>query len=335
VELEVEAKGWADVVDDGTLPDGAIDCERHEVALPWAVQNVEAPEVQRAALLGMLGCPIGHEHGAMAIETALGSPDLAVQGAALELAQEYLAQREQELTLVPLVASVLRHHEAVGMRYEALEALDTYTWTTDPVASDAMLHALVDDAPPVVSEALERARYRAAGIEQPLPWLATARFAARAHLDPGIRGRAALLMARLAPDDPSVRQQLREMLHDEHPYTRSAVAAAIATTGDLSAVHDLMTLVDDESPNGWLMLPWDAPSGRKRRQLHVGSHLERVDDAALRALEELTESMGEEGFRYREVQLKYLKLDLIAARRDAEAWYEAHRDELPSSPRAP
>ncbi len=334
-ELEVEVKGWSDRLVDGALPDDAVDCERHVVALPWLVATTDDPALGRAALEGMLPCEVSVEHRQLALLAALSHPDRSFVGAALELAGEHLAEAAVGDPVVQAVAETLVGHEDLGVRYEALEALDRYTWTADPLAAQAMLEALTDDAPPVVSETLQRARFRAAGIQEVEAWVATARFAMRAHLDPGIRGRAALLLARLAPDHGGVGREVRGLLADEHPYARSAAAEAVAEMGDLAGVHALLPLVDDEAANGWLMLPWDATSGRKRRQLHVGSHLERVDDAALRALASLTEPMGDEGFTYREIHLKYLELDLISARRDAKAWYEAHLDALPPPPDVP
>lgn len=331
--LQAVVAGWAEAAGDGLLPDDGFDCEAHGEALPWAV--VEGPpEVTAGALRALMTCEVDPDAKATAVEAGLRDERLPVVGAALEVADDHLATAGPRDRILHAVWQVLRDHPDKGVRFEALEALDRYAWGSDPNAAEVVLGALLDPSPPVVSEVLDRARFRAAGIAQPGPWVATARFALRAHLDPGIRGRSALLLARLAPDDPGVRRDLRGLLHDDHPYTRSAAAEALGEIGDPAAVHRLMTLLDDEAPNGWLMLPFTGTSGRERRQVHTGSHLERVDDAALRALQAVTASMGDDGFAYREVQLRYLELDLIAARRDAREWYEAHLDSLPPDPDA-
>jgi len=316
-------------IEDGRFAGDVVDCPVHGAGLAWLATH-EDPERARAGLLALGGCPADTvPHRADALVAALGREDPGVVGAALAVAREGLAEAPPDDPVLDAVATVMLDHRDKGVRYEAVEALDAYPWAADPAMAERMLGALSDVAPPVVSEVLSRAHARSAGLAEPLPWLATARFAMLAHLDPGIRGRAALLAARLAPLDAGVRRQLRELLEDKHPYTRSAAAKALADCGDVAAVHLLMGMVRDDEVNTWTMLPWTGTDDVLREQVHKGSHLGRVNDAVFRAIEELTSPM-DDGYSYRSVSLKYIDLDLISARRDAEKWYESHRDQLPA-----
>jgi len=303
-----------------------VDCDAHGPGLAY-VATVEDPARARAALLALATC-LEAAHRSEAVMAGLAREEPEVAGAALAAAAESLAEASAEDPLLSAVAVTLVEHPDKGVRYEAVEALDRYPWSADPAMSARMHEAVRDPAPPVVSELLHRAHARAAGLAEPLGWLATARFAMQAHLDPGIRGRAALLAARLAPDSPQVRRQLRSLLTDKHPYTRAAAATALADCGDLASVHLLVELLDDKEISTWKMLPFQGSDGVMRRQVHKGSHFERVNDAVFRAIEELTSGM-DDGYSYRSVSLKYLELDLISARRDALKWYDDHRDALP------
>jgi hypothetical protein len=77
------------------------------------------------------------------------------------------------------------------------------------------------------------------------------------------------------------------------------------------------------------MLPVTRLDGTSETPHHTGSLFERVDDAVLRAIVTLSAPMGDDRFVYRDVNLRWLALDVVAATRDAKHWYEAHAAEIP------
>jgi hypothetical protein len=187
-----------------------------------------------------------------------------------------------------------------------------------------------DDRAPVRTAALRLVRFRASGIVDPTPLQEAAR-PLLADIDPGIRGRAALALARLSSDDPELPNVLVGLLDDSHAYTRSAASEALADLAFLPATHDLVARLDDQATNTWDLLPFQRLDGTSVVQHHVGSLFERTDDAFLRALVRLTEPLGEARFQYREVHPgKWRDLDILAAGRDAAKWYADHEQELPT-----
>jgi hypothetical protein len=76
------------------------------------------------------------------------------------------------------------------------------------------------------------------------------------------------------------------------------------------------------------MLPWTGTDGVQHTQVHEGSYFERVDDAMLRAAAHLTETL-DDPYVLRDINLRYLELDLVGASRDLRGWYEAHGEQLP------
>jgi len=306
-------------------------CDAHGATLAWLALEAPPP-VAAQALDGLVGCPGASDRELLAVHR-LADPDPAVAGAALRLAATLLAERSP-VADDPLVAGVVAStgHGDRAVRYEAVEVLDTFPWTSSPQLEAAMLEAAGDASPPVVSEVLRRAYDRAGGLQQGDAWAMTARYALLAHLDPGIRGRGALLLARLEPESVTTRRLLRDAVDDTHPHVRAVAAAALADAGDVAALHLLAARLRDEDSvqvgANWAMLPWTGTDGAERTQVHEGSYFERVDDAMLRAAAELSEDL-DEPYVLRDINLRYLELDLVGATRDLQSWYDAQGDALP------
>lgn len=315
---------------EGRFPEAvAADCEAHARDWPWLAVRADDTSVRVAALHAAADC-VGSLDRADALAVAagvLGDPEPAVVGGGLALASALLPDEPDGSMLARRVADLVAHGSPAA-RFDALQALDRTTWTQDPELTRAYLDALAADEPFVVSEALRLVRYRTAGLVDPDAFREAA-MGLSSDIDPGIRGRAARVLARLAPEDPAVRARLIELLGDEHPYTRAAAAEALGELEWPSAAHPLMALVEDHAKAAWDMNAFERLDGRTEVPHHTGSPFERVDDAALRALQRATTSLGEEGFHYREVSLRYLDLDVIAAGRDAKRWYEAHAGTIP------
>jgi hypothetical protein len=314
----------------------ASDCAAHLGHFVWLAARHPDPGVVKAALAAGTPCataegadPVHLDDLAQVVARRLSDPDPGVALAAFASADELVAPLPPEhplvVTLVPMAAD-----PRLEVRYEALLVLDRRAWVEEPLISIAFLHGLqASEAPWLVTEVLRRLRYRASGLG-PSPSFRSACLVLTQDLDPGIRGRAALVLARLDPADEQIRSTLLRMLDDPHGYVRSAVAEALGEIGDPSVIPELVKRIEDPARNTWDMLPFTRLDGTSEVPHHVGSHFERVDDAYLRALEVLTEPMGEKKFVYRDISLRYRDLDIIAATRDAKRWYEANAAAIPA-----
>lgn len=343
VELTGEARdaaiAWGEQVADGRLPPEVVGadeaaiaerCAADGAAFVWLAARDERAEVRAAALRAVPPClPVVLRADAIAAaRTGLRAEDRAELAAAFALAGALLVEASAESKLVAEVVALTGAKDP-AVRYDALLALDRWTWGEDPGARAAVIGALGAEQPWLVTEALEIVRFRASGVTETGP-LRDALLPLLSDIDPGIRGRAALALARLLPEDPEVPGLLLAALADEHPYTRSAAAEAVGDVGHLPAAHALVAGLDDQRPNTWDMLPFERLDGTMVVQHHTGSVFERVDDAFLRSLQRVTAGLGEAGFVYREVHPgKWRDLDILAASRDARAWYEARRESLP------
>lgn len=318
---------------DGRFPsDVAEDCQANGERFTWLAARHPDPGVVGAALIAAGACAKGDPAAAegdlpVVVASRLGEPG-AVKAAAIGAAQSVIAEVPAHHPLVARLAA-LTSGGPPELRYEAMQVLDGRAWSDEGQVAVAFLAVLHDnDWPYLVTEGLRRLRYRAVGIEQPEPFVRICSVLA-ANRDPGIRGRAALALARLAPEDPQVRGLLLDMLDDPHGYTRAAAAEALADAGVTEAIHALIERIDDSAKSTWDMLPFTRLDGTREVPHHVGSHFERVDDAYLRAIVTLSAPMGEDAFTYREVNLRYRDLDIIAATRDARKWYAAHAEQIP------
>jgi hypothetical protein len=327
----------------GAEPEGvAAACAAQGPAFVWLAVRDERADVREAAGVALTGCTsaggLPVERGdAVSAARRLMSGEGPERAAGLALAGELLGGEEPGGPLRAEVLALLNTGPPAA-RYDALAALDRVEWGADPEVVTAVAGVLAAPEPWLVTEALRRARFRAAGIADPTA-IALAARGLRSDIDPGIRGRAALLLVRLPTGDEAagdgaagdLPELVVGMLSDPHPYTRSAAAEALADLGYQPAIHDLVAHLDDESANTWDHLPFQRLDGTMVVQHHVGSLFERVDDAYLRALVRLTEPMGEAAFTYREVHLgKWRDLDIRAAGRDARRWYEEHGGSVPT-----
>ena len=311
----------------------AADCAAHAGRFTWLAARADDPEVQEASLQAMIGCR-GSLHQPDAIAVAAGrmqhSDDVGVLGAALDLAFPWADEVAVESPLIDGLVRAAIEPKHMGVRIEALEVLDERVWSQETRVSVAFYEAMMAEwKPSLTATSLRCLTYRGAGLTAADRWrFLTGAMVLASDIDPGIRGMAALALARIDPDDEDVRARVLSLLDDKHPYTRSAAAEALADMGYLPAVHELVARLDDQEPNLWRMLSFTRPDGRKDRLRFRGSHFERVDDAMLRALERVTADL-DEPFVYRDVHLLYKDLDIISATRDARRWYEEFGSQLP------
>jgi len=118
-------------------------------------------------------------------------------------------------------------------------------YETDPVVEPALVKALDDVAPGVVSNALRslaRVGEEGQGLDQAIALLR--------HEDSAIRSNAALALAKLTPKGPAgpVTEPLIVALLDEDPVTRANAAFALGEIGDTDAVGHLAQALSDDMP---------------------------------------------------------------------------------------
>jgi hypothetical protein len=308
-------------------------CATHGPAFVWLAARDERAPVRTAALRAAAPClpALDRADASVAARTGLRAEDPHEMAAAFVLAGALMVDEPSGTDLAREVVALVSSKDP-AVRYEAFAALDRSSWGTDPDAVAAVADLLQATEPWLVTEALRLLRFRAGGVADP-SLLRERCVLLLGDLDPGIRGRAALALARLVPDDPELPRLLVGLLVDDHPFTRSAASEAVGDLGYLPAAHALVANIDDQRPNTWDMLPFERLDGTMVVQHHVGSLFERVDDAFLRSLQRVTEPLGEAAFTYREVHLgKWRDLDILAAGRDARKWYEDHGASLPPPP---
>ncbi|MBX2797729.1 MAG: HEAT repeat domain-containing protein [Myxococcales bacterium] len=327
------ATALADRVSDARFPDEtALDCEAHAERFTWLAARHPSPSVQTASLWAMAGCEEAlHAPDAQTVAAAhLQSEHRDLLGGALAVSRLYVAELDEQHPVVQGLVELAVGYGEMPVRIEAVEALDERTWSQEPTVSVAFYDALLaDNLPSLTATALQRLQFRGAGLTvSDKPRFQAAAMVLASDIDPGIRGFAALALARLDPRNEDVRGRVLSLLDDRHPYTRSAAAEALADMEYLPAVHELIERIDDQERNVWRMLPFTRLDGDQDRMRFVGSHFERVDDAYLRALERLSSEI-EDPYRYREINLRYKHLDIVAATRDAKRWYVETGSYLP------
>jgi hypothetical protein len=331
---QMAAAALAARIEGGRYPDEILEaCDEHAERLTWLAARHDEGAVLSASLWAMASCADAlHPPDARAVAGArLGHEDRGVVGGAMAVAGALLPDLgADDPVIAGLVELASSDRQPLAVRVEALEALDRRPWGQEPAIVGAFVHALhAEGAPVVVATALERLRYRAAGVgEAERPRFVSIVLVLAGDIDPAVRGLAALALARLAPDDEDVRARVLGLLEDDHGYTRSAAAQALADMGYLPAARALVAGLPDDAPNTWQMLAWTRLDGSEDQKRFVGSRFERVDDAWLRALERLTVDL-DAPFVYREIDLRYKELDIIAATRDATRWLREHGDAVP------
>jgi HEAT repeats len=329
------AEGISTNLVSGRFPsDVAENCVTNGPRFVWLGAAHSDPAVVRAALFAAAGCASsvdGTVHLtdlASAASAHVGESDRRTLIAALTAARLSVAAVPGDHPLVATLVGRTRDRDP-AIRYEVLSVLNLRPWGSEPAVVSVFLANLGDDVPRwLVTETLAQARGQASHIveREPLRQRALVRVN---DLDPGIRGRAALLLAALGVESSAERDLLLALLDDPHGFVRSAAAEALSEIGYRPAIHALLARIDDIERNTYDMEAYARLDGTSVVPHHAGSPYERVDDAYLWALAKLSEPLGDERFVYREVNLRWRDLDIIAASRDARKWYEAHREQIP------
>jgi HEAT repeat protein len=243
-----------------------------------------------------------HPEAGPIILTHLASADAAVRAAAVDASRQLMIEERVEQTATRAWISA-GHQEVKGSlcriatddplaptRVRAIQALShLYNHADDPQVAAALFAALSDGDAAVVSTALGRLVDE--GYRLPhRPRFVEAATRLLGHADPGVRGRAALLLAGVARAErvgASAAAAIEPLLADPHPFVRAAAATAIARLGATGALAKLLPLLDDPGEARYELgaivhvVPW----GFARRRDGPRGHRvpERRGDAQARA----------------------------------------------------
>jgi hypothetical protein len=321
----------------GRFPSQYVDREKNAELFLYIAAKSDQPKVIIAALRAMRQAYVssggrksrgrhvaGNDYGVV-VAAHLKSKDPSIVAAAMSAAQRVLEGTSPHAATVAELARIAESHPVVGARIDAVSALTRMRgFRRNPVVAGAMLKVLEHPSAALLSHTLYQLyRGRAAGLPRREEFLARAQ-ALLSHQDPGVRGRAARLVAVLAPPTPELAKQLRAMLSDPHPYTRSVVAHALADMNDVASVHLLVTKVDDLTRNSH-HLTYRRLVGREGSVPH-GARDETVHGPVVRAIERLTAKLKHPFKRASKAAKGSDRKKEAAA---VKAWYAKHRDELP------
>lgn len=134
---------------------------------------------------------------------------------------------------------------AAGSERNRTIAAAALGYSNDPVVRPALVKALGDLAPSVVSNALRslaRVGEPGDGLEETIAFLR--------HEDPAIRSNAALALGTVTEKGPAARstEPLIIALQDEDPVTRANAAYSLGEIGDTDAVGHLAQSLSDDMP---------------------------------------------------------------------------------------
>lgn len=306
-------------------PPGVV-CSTHVTWLVHLVATTDDPTVAGAAMESLASCAENWHAPDVRVATARwwDAKGLAVPRGLVAVAEPFVVDAESTDPMVQGLGHLATSHAAIEVRLAALELLDRRTWGKEPDTAAAFVDALLAVRQPVLTATvLHWLRFEAPNVHfRVRPRLQAATTLLLRDIDPGVRGRAALVLARLAPGDDSVIEQIRQRLRDPHPFTRAAAAKALADLGSETFVHDLVPLLNDHESTVWHSRPFDRLDGSSDRIRFLASPHERVDEAVLVALERLTSNLASP-FEIRPIDPAYAALDILSATRDARAWYQA------------
>jgi len=258
----------------------------------------------------------------------LGSANPQVMEYAIEASAHAISGKQPSRAVVDRLIELGSSHPDPAIRAEAVDRLRLVQgfWDDARIAA-VLLKALHEREPYIVSRALFALRPRAAQLPDRERFLTQARVLLK-HSDPGVRGRAAEFVGRLAAGNGELAKELQPLLKDEHPYVRSAAATGLSYLGYLPAAHWIVKLLGDKEKNGYELCCYRTPTGRSMRVPHDGSPWPQVRDAAVRALERLS-IRTEQRFKADPVSRDDVDGSLAKNAKDARAWYQKMRAKIP------
>lgn len=326
----------------GRFPGAVVKKENARIFLHLAATSTD-PRVQAAALLAM---PEVFTHAERFTQNReLMGPEYAqivlmhirsttprVQGAAIRASKTTILGDTPNPEVLAALTDLASNHPSPEGRYEAMEVL----WNASTFRTTAALHApyvaaLDAQQPWLVSIALFRIHHGFASSYADKPALFAKISALTRHADPGVRGRAADVLADLGADAslrPQVVPLLMGLLDDPHPFVKSEAMGALASMNHKPAIHRIVTFLDDMTSNTYDIQGFNDLLGQAGRVHHDGSAWSRVSDAGLSAIRSFA-GRTQTPFRY-DVDFHDVEGELRRVSREARTWYNAHKAEFPN-----
>ena len=328
-----------------TLPSATLgDSRNARPFLHLAARNADATVVA-AALSGMArgwsrtgkgGRPKVNGDYSKVVLTRLGDPDGRVVAAALKAARLLTGGEKPHAKTIAKVINLAEKGKPPA-RVAAIDSLVNVRafQVARPMGGGdkakvvaAITPALSAAEPYVVAAAVNRLARAAYPAIPKRDELAAAAKRLDGHRDPGVRGMALVLAARIATaaEKAELAARVREGLGDKSAFVRAAAAEAAGALGDRSMVHDLVTRLDDPGGAEHEVGGFQALDGSKGGvQLRIEDR--RVDLAALRAIKDLSKGSLEYK-RPAGAKRDAMRREAIAA---AHAWYEKSKASLPKA----
>jgi hypothetical protein len=222
----------------------------------------------------------------------LVSDDPQIEAAAFEAAREGMAAEPADPALLALLVDRAYYHPQPEGRVLALVALDKMSSPTKEV-ENAFHHALHDESPALVTFTLKVLGYSIGWRLPDKPRLERRLLELAVHADPGVRGMAAVVLAKHAPYDERERKRLAGLIAplgaDPHWFVRLCSLAARVQLGDQSVLPALVAMLDDQTKNELRVEDWVQLDGSSKSEVvFSGIYGDTLSIAAVRLLADAT-----------------------------------------------
>ena len=324
-------------VSNGRFPARMVRRDRNAKLFVYLAAKSDKPDTIQAALRAMqkthtsgrgrkrAGRSVDADYGTV-VAHHLGAKNEKVFSAALGAASHAIASSPPDPRVLDQVLKVARSHAVDGARISAINVLTRIPhYRQNPRIASVLLQVLNDKSPAVLSHALYQLYQSGVAELAQKPAFEKATRSLMKHPDPGVRGRAARLIVELAPKSVEVRDLVRAMLEDKHPYPRSIAAHALAALPDVAAIHLLVPKLKDMARNNH-HIPYTKLGGKKSAVPH-GARNETVHDPCAVAIQSLSKKLGNPWKRASRKHEKAARDQNLAS---ANAWYAKHKGEIPA-----
>ena len=320
----------------GRFPDRLVRRDENAKLFVYLAAKSEKPDIIRASLKAMSKTHRAGRGGrgkkrtvdadySTVVVTHLGSKNNRIVDSALSAASVALQKGQPDARVLDAVLQIARSHPTVGGRISAVNVLIKIPhYRRNPRIATALLQILKDKSPAVVSHTLYQLYQKGLPELQQKPAFVALCRQLMKNPDPAVRGRAARMVAVLARGNVEVRDQIRLLLDDKHPYTRSIAVNALAAFRDVAAIHLLVPKLKDMSRNNY-HIPYTSLAGKKTAIPH-GARNATVHDTCATAIEKLSAKLPKPWKRPSRKHEKSGREQNLAS---ANAWYAKNKGEIP------